>query len=127
MKKIVLCFCAALLAVMLLAGCSASSFDVVSSGAGGIAITAKNADTSSSAVVDFTVSEDGTVVFDASSLTKGQLKMTLKDGSGKNLSESTVSAAGQSMFDVVSGEYSVEVSVLETADGEAKITVQTKS
>ena len=128
MKRIITLVTAAVLAALLLAGCSASTSSLgITSGADGvITIEAKNASADNNGKVDFTVKENQKIVFDASSLTKGKLEIAFKskDGSGKEAGSASVSAKATNTFDIDPGEYEVVVSVLENADGTAKITAQ---
>lgn len=126
MKRIALFIAMAVMSALLLAGCAqkveTSSFGVMSNGEAGVTITAENADKDSSGETDFTIGENVKVVFDATSLTSGKLQMQLKDKDGNELQSLSVSAKESASFDNAEpGEYQVVVSVLEKADGTAKI------
>ena len=130
MKKITIVICLTLLTALALVGCSCSSssslFIVESNGQAGITITAKNADASASGTGSITVEENQKVVFDASTLTAGKLKMEFKSAADKELPSASVRAKESSIFDMPAGEYDVVVSVEEKADGSAKITTEGK-
>lgn len=125
MKKFVMLIMVSVLAISMLAGCSASSLNVVGSNTS-ISIEAKNAGTKSAGTTSLTVGENQSVVFDASALTKGKLQVTLKDGQGSEAAVVSVSAQDKASASVDPGEYSAEVTVLETADGNAKISTEVK-
>ena len=124
MKKAILFIVAAVLAAMMLAGCSTSSFEVVSSSSGAT-ITAKNADTDSTGTWDITMNGNGKIVFDAAGLNKGKLQITLKDAqTGEGKGSASVSANEKNTFSINAGEYNAEISVLELADGKASLSIE---
>lgn len=124
MKKAIMLLGAAILAALMLAGCSTSSFEVVSSSSGAT-ITAKNADTDSTGAWDITMNGNGKIVFDAAGLNKGKLQISLKDAqTGEEKGSASVSAKEKNEFSINAGEYNAEISVLELADGKASLSIE---
>lgn len=115
MKKIAALLLTALMGTMLLVGCG-SSFSVNATDTS-ITITVKNADTDQGSGNEFTVEEGKTVVFDATDLKKGKMKVVFVDASDKEGASATVSATEKSEFEVPAGTYTAQFSVVETADG----------
>lgn len=115
MKKIIVFLAAALMCTLLLAGCG-SSIAVVATDSS-ITVTVKNAGAEQASGNDFTVEEGKTVVFDATGLSKGKMKVVFADESGAEGASATVSAGEVSKFDVPAGKYTAQFSVVETADG----------
>jgi len=130
MKKLTVWISMMILCAIQLAGCSAtsttSSFGVVSNGDAGVTITAETAEAKSGGSVDFSVGDNEEVVFDCSALTAGKLQAELKDAGGKVVYTVSVSAKESARFTADPGEYTVDVSVLEKADGKATIKTEPK-
>ena len=126
MKKIIAILMVALVGVVVLAGCSGkpsvSSFEMMTVD-NTMQITAENAGTDSTAEADLSLEKDAKLTFDANALTEGKLQiaLTLADGSEGPVIE--VSAKGSVTADIPAGNYTAVVSVLETANGEATVTI----
>ena len=129
MKKIIAILTAALIGTVLLAGCSGnaskSSFEMMAID-NMITITVENAEEGKSADTEFVMENASPVVFDANELTEGKLMVTFKDAEGQTVAEASVSAKNVSTFNVPAGTYTVVVSVVETANGSAKVIAENK-
>lgn len=120
MKRIIAFLVAALMGTMLLAGCGSSI--AVNATDSSIKVTVKNAGAEQASGNDFTVEEGKTVVFDATDLTKGKMKVSFVDESGAEGASITVSAKEVSKAEVPAGKYTAQFSVVDTADGSVVLT-----
>ena len=128
MKKGITFLVIVTLCTFIFAGCigmKASSFSMTAVD-NMMTITAENADTDSKADAELEVETKTNLVFDASSLSKGKLKIVLKDADGNIKAEASVSAKETNSFSVPAGSYTVEVSVLEESTGTAEVRIESK-